>query len=72
MKISKIQAMEIIEERINQVAQATNTKELAQFENFAHGSEVTMWELGILTQAEHAVNYDSIVSAVEKRMEEIK
>lgn len=71
MEISKEKAMEIIAERIEQVAQATNIKEVQNYEYFAHGAANAMWELGIFTQAEHTENYDSIVSAAKVRLEEM-
>lgn len=69
---NKEKALNIINERIEQITQATNIKELTQFEYFAHGSAITMWELGVFTQAEHTTNYNKIVATVKKRMEELK
>ena len=70
MEISKDKARQIIRERIEQVTQATNTKELENFEYFAHGAANAMWELDIFTQAEHTANYNNITAAARKRMEE--
>ena len=64
----KEKAMEIIQSRIQQVADATNKDELTNFEYFAHGSTVTLWELGIFTQAEHTENFDRIVAVTEQKL----
>ena len=71
MEISKEKALEIINERVNQISQATNMKELINFEYFAHGSAVTMWDLGIFTQTEHTKNYDKIRAITNKKGEEL-
>ncbi len=64
----KEKAMEIIQSRIQQVADATNKDELTNFEYFAHGAAKTLWELGIFTQAEHTENFDRIVAVVRKKL----
>ena len=64
----KEKAMEIIQSRIQQVADATNKDELTNFEYFAHGAANAMWELGIFTQAEHTANFDRIVAVVRKKL----
>lgn len=68
----KEKAAQIIAERIKQVSQATNLKELTNFEYFAHGSAATMWKLGIFTQEEHTNNYESINLAVKERQAYLK
>ena len=68
----KEKAMEIIEDRIGQIAQASNVKELENYVYFAHGAANAMWEVGIFTQPEHTSNYDAIVAAGKKRMEELR
>ena len=68
----KEKATEIMADRIGQIAQASNVKELENFEYFAHGAADAMWELGIFNQPEHTGNYDAIVAAGKKRLEELK
>ena len=68
----KEKAMEIIEDRIGQITQSTNAMELGNYVYFAHGAANAMWELGIFTQVEHTGNYDAIVAAGKKRMEELR
>ena len=68
VKISKDAALRIIHDRVEQVRHSTNAEELANFEYFAHGAAVAMWELGIFTKDEHTENYDKIVSvAADKK-----
>jgi hypothetical protein len=64
----KEKAMEIIQSRIQQVADATNKDELTNFEYFAHGAANAMWELGIFTQAEHTENFDRIAAVTEQKL----
>jgi len=70
MEISKKKAQQIIKERIGQITQATNIKEVQNYEYFAHGAANAMWELDIFTQAEHTENYDNITAVAKKRMGE--
>ena len=68
----KEKAMEIIEDRIRQIAQATSDEELENYVYFAHGAANAMWEVGIFTHPEHTSNYDAIVAAGKKRLEELR
>ena len=63
---------EIINNRINQILSATNKEELINYEYFAHGSAVTMWELEIFTKQEHTENYDRIVKAKKERLAQLE
>lgn len=64
---NKEKAIQIINDRINQMKNATNNNELECYEYFAHGSAVTLWEMGIFNKQEHTENYNRIVNAAKNK-----